>query len=154
MPARPTSNGPKCRQRFRLFYSYDTCRFDHQEVAQFRFVGGTVQQDIYVPFSNNSNNWCAVQPVSVPTPVIASVTPTTVTRGSAFTLVITGDHFQVSQPSIGLDVYSLFPSTVTNTRLTLEITPTFLQLHKGLIPVWVITSGGKSNVVYVNVTLQ
>ena len=86
--------------------------------------------------------------------MIASVTPTTVSRGTAFTLVLTGDHFQVGRPFIGLDVYSFIPTTVSNTRLTLDFTPTCLQLYKGLLPVWVVTGGGKSNVVYINLTLQ
>src|SRR5262249_34262219 len=93
-PSSTRPGGQGWKQRFRLYYSYDTCQFDHQSVATFRY-STPGQPDALVPFFDNSNNWCQETGVTLGKPVVSSVTPTTVTRGTAFELVIVGTNFQV-----------------------------------------------------------
>ena len=141
--------GLECRQRFRVYYSYDTCQFDHSSVLTLRYTTGA-QADVHIPFQNHSNNWCNSTSIAVPTPSIVSMTPTQVTRGNNVTLTITTANV-VGSAVVVVNASGFTPASAVGSVLTVNIPASFLQNLYGLIPVSISTGGGTSNVVSINV---
>lgn len=147
------SRGLECRQRFQLWFSYDTCQFigAKHTVNLGYTTRGMAGENITITL--NSANWCDETPVSLEFPSITSMTPNPIIRGQAATLVIDGHGFAVGDPAIQIKGVNFTPTTITNNRLTLSIPSDLFTFVSGPVAVKVLTGAGESNTVMLNLVL-
>lgn len=146
-PTGTIGTGLKCRQRWTLLYSFNTCQFNHNTALKLRYTAPGLP-DVTIPFSNNSNNWCDETTVSVPAPVITSFSPGSIKRGQAFDLYIVGNNFTMGDPVVRIGGVNYTPNgTVSNTMIQLKI-PANMLTGYGPVLVQVLTGGGTSNPIY------
>lgn len=145
--------GLECRQNFRLWYSYDVCRFDRNtNQLSLAYTNGSGGETL--SFELNSSNWCDEAPVALEAPVIHTYAPTIVYRGHTAELVIEGSGFSVGNAAIQLKGVNLTPTTVTDTRMTLTFDDRFFLFAPSRVAVRVITGGGVSETVFLTVGVQ
>lgn len=142
--------GQECRQRFRFYYSYDTCQFDHVSVAKFRYTTG--EPDVEIRFTNLSNNWCDETPVSIAPPVINQVSPGTLSRTGSNTVTIHGVNLNAGGSTVvSIGNLTFEPASASSSSITLHLPAAALSGLSGSVAVRVSTGGGASNQLFVNV---
>jgi hypothetical protein len=147
--------GQACLQFWTILFPYDTCAFTHDTYQLHLAYTTPGQTDPDIQFTLGSENWCDETTINPAAPVITDISPTEVTHGVAFTLVINGSNFTslTTQPTAVKLAYTtpVVATTVSDTQVTLDIPASTLQSYRGLLPISVVTSNGFSNVVYLQV---
>ncbi len=148
-------SGQACRQRFGLWFPYNACQFNsNTHTLELKYTTPGVANE-QITFSMNSENWCSEGTVTLPAPVISSVTPVNPIFRQAFTLVIHGDNFTVGTPVINLAGFliSTETATVSDEQISISFPDGFLN-YIGPLKVKVQTGAGVSNQVIINVVGQ
>lgn len=140
--------GLECRQYFRLLIPYEACKLTADEyVFKLKYtVPGQTDPDLHFKFT--SEYWCAGTTIPVNPPAILSYTPSAGSRSQPFDLVIQGNNFDLGErPAVRLYNVNVAATEYTDTEIIVRGVhlPNFL----GRLPVRVVTGGGMSNVVYI-----
>lgn len=143
--------GFECRQRFHVYYSYATCSFVNNSFNMKLAYTTPGLAEENVTFTLNTGNWCDETPVQLDAPVITSINPNPVVRGQATTLVIEGSSFALGDAAVVINNVNITPTSVTDTRITLDLPPDFFRWAPSPQSIKVRTGAGDSNPVLLNI---
>jgi hypothetical protein len=144
--------GQACRQHFDLWFAPDACQFSRSSYTLHLQYTTPGQAATDIAFTLKSENWCLPTTVSASAPTITSISPPTVRRGDAFTLIVTGTNFLSNvAPAVRLNTTNAAVTTYTDTQIVLDVPGTVLQSYVGLLPISIVTGNGTSKVVYLRV---
>ena len=148
--------GQSCLQLFQFTIPYEACSLN-KNVDRYRLLlkyATPGQADVNLEFGFSTENWCeAVVVGSGTAPVITSVTPAKVLHGQAFELVIEGHDLlgPEGNPAVKVSYLNFTATTMSDTRITLQINADNLEHYRGELPISVVNSVGQSNIVKITV---